>query len=351
MRKTITIVLVLFAVAYPFWAATEGGIRAANGGMAGPTAGMSANQGAAAGGSSTATAGGNQDTQQFSIRFFDQKVYFLGDPIQVEAVITNIGTDTLRFKVADNRFFNLDFDVRTMTNVGLDHAKEFTIERNSDQPVFFREMSLEPGEKYGTVIDLTSYAMFLSPGQYVLQATFYPELFRGTDSSSMKSNRLALNVKPPVVTAEEKALVQAETGALLARQVLPPDEVVSWTIGARQKSQWERFFLYLDLESLMRKNPEKDRSFRNATEAARRQMVDQFRQQLSQMTIQQDISVIPTSFQVLKTSYDSAEATVQVLEKFKYPDYTELKQYTYHLKKSDRYWIIYDYEIRNQGTE
>ena len=74
--------------------------------------------------------------------------------------------------------------------------------------------------------------------------------------------------------------MEAETGALLARQALPPDEVVSWTISARQKSQWERFFLYLDLESLLRKNPEKDRSFRNATEAARRQMVDQFRQQL-----------------------------------------------------------------------
>ena len=289
--------------------------------------------------------------QPLSIRFYDQKVYFLGDPIQVEAVITNSGTDTLRFKVADNRFFNLDFDVRTTTNVGLDHAKEFTIARNSDQPVFFREMSLEPGEKYGIVVDLTSYAQFTSPGQYILQATFFPELFRGADSTGMKSNRLALNLKPPVATAEEKAVVEAETGALLARQAIAPDEVVSWTIAARQKSQWEKFFLYLDLESLMRKNPEKDRIFRNATEAARRQMVAQFRQQLQAMTIQQDISVIPSSFEVQKTSYDPSEASVQVLEKFKYPDYTELKAFTYHLKKTDRYWIIYDYEIRNQGTE
>jgi len=329
VRKTVVIFLVLFAVAYPFWGANE---NTSPGGSPGASAPM-------------ASAAG------FNIHFFDQKVYFLGDPIQVEVVITNTGTDTLRFKVADNRFFNLDFDVRTTTNVGLDHAKEFTIARNSDQPVFFREMSLEPGEKYGAVIDLATYASFPSPGQYVLQATFYPQLFRGADSTSLRSNRLALNVKPAVVTAEEKAFVQAETGAMLARAVLPPDEVVSWTIGARQKSQWERFFLYLDLESLMRKNPDKDRSFRNATEGAQRQMVDQFRQQLRQMTIQQDISVIPTSYQVLKTSYDAADATVQVLEKFKYTDYTELKQYTYHLKKRDRYWIIFDYEIRNQGTE
>jgi hypothetical protein len=338
VRKTVAIFLVLFAAAYPFWGASENlasaGVSTSVGASA--SAGVSASMAPQAG---------------FSIRFFEPKVYFLGDPIQVEVVITNTGTDTLRFKVADNRFFNLDFDVRTTTNVGLDHAKEFTIARNTDQPVFFREMSLQPGEKYGLVIDLATYARFPSPGQYVLEATFYPELFRGADSMAMRSNRLALNVKPAMVTAEEKSLVQAETGAMLARAVLPPDEVVSWTIGARQKSQWERFFLYLDLESLMRKNPEKDRSFRNATESARRQMVDQFRQQLRQMTIQQDISVIPTSYQVLKTSYDAADATVQVLEKFKYPDYTELKQYTYHLKKSDRYWIISDYEIRNQGTE
>jgi hypothetical protein len=308
------IVLALIAVSQPFWAAT-------------------------------------QDTQAFSIRFFDQKVYFLGDPIQVEAVIANTGTETLRFKVADNRFFNLDFDVRTTTNIGLSHAKDFTIERNSDQPVFFREMSLEPGEKYGIVVDLTRYAAFPAPGQYVLQASFFPELFQGPASAAVKSNRLALNVKPALATAEERAVVEAETGALLARQPLPPDEVVSWTISARQKSQWERFYLYLDLEALMRKNPEKDRIFRNAAEARRRQMLDQFKAQLRQTNIAQDISVIPTSFQVLKTTYDAEEATVLVLEKFKYPDYTELKDYTYHLKKSDRFWIIYDYEIRNKGTE
>jgi hypothetical protein len=287
----------------------------------------------------------------FSIRFYDQKVYFLGDPIQVEVVIANTGTDTLRFKVADNRFFNMDFDVRTTTNVGLEHAREFIAERNADQPVFFREVSLEPGEKYGIVVDLGKFAAFTLAGQYVVQASFFPELFRGPDSSPMKSNRLTLNVKPALATAEEKAMVVAETGALLARQPLPPDEVVSFTIEARQKSQWEKFYLYLDLESLLRKNPEKDRAFRNATDAVRRQMVETFRGQLRQTTLPQDLSVIPSSYEVQKTTYDASDATVEVLEKFKYPGYTELKAYTYHLKKSDRFWIIGDYEIRNQGTE
>jgi hypothetical protein len=340
VSKTFTVVLVLLTVASPFWAATTGGIP-----------------GSADAGVQSASGGAIQPADasplQISMRFFDQKVYFLGDPdpINVEVAITNTGTDPLRFQVADNRFFNLDFDVRTLTNVGLEHAEKFISDRNADQPVFFREVSLGAQEKYSFDVDLKTFAKFISPGQYVVQGTFYPQLFRGTGSLSVSTNRLALNLKPAVATAAERSVVEAETGALLARQPLPPDEVVTATIAARQKSQWARFFLYLDLESLLRKNPEKDRAFRNATEVARRQMVDQFRQQLQAMTIQQDISVVPSSFQVQKTSYDPAEAMVQVLEKFKYPDYTELKAYNYHLKKTDRFWVIDDYSIRNLGTE
>jgi len=287
----------------------------------------------------------------FSVRFFEQKIYFLGDEIQVQAVIENDTPDTQRFRVADNRYYNLDFDVRTTTNIPLAHAKEFTMGRGSDQPVFFRDVSLEPGENYSFVVDLTKYIAFSDAGLFVLQAMFYPDLFRGPDSAVMTSNRMTLNIKPPVIGAEQRAKVEAETGALIARAPLPPDEVVASTISARQKSQWEKFFLYLDLESLLRRNPEQDRVFRRSTELVQHQMIDQFRQELMQSKIDQEISVIPTSFEVQKTTYDASNATVQVLERFKYPDYTELKQYTYLLKKSDRYWIIDDYEIQNLGTQ
>jgi len=292
----------------------------------------------------------NQESPGFTIRYFDQKVYFLGDPIVLQVQVSNTGTDTLQLNVADNRYFNLDFDVRTLTNVGVNHSQDFTTQRTSDQPVFFRGVSLQPGEMYSFTVDLTRYIGFTAPGQYVVQGSFFPDLFRGPQSAALYSNRLSLNIKPPNLTEEQKQVVEAETGALLARQSLPPDEVVTWTIGARQKSQWERFFLYLDLESLLRRNPDKDRVFRQSTEAAQRQMIDQFKTQLMQTTINQEISVIPTSFDIQKTSYDASQATVQVLERFQYPDYTDLKAYTYYLKKSDRYWIIYDYDVKNQGT-
>ena len=144
--------------------------------------------------SAYALAGAAQADTGFSIRFSEKKVYFLGDEILVEALVVNTGAATLRFKVAENRVFNLDFDVRDATNVALDHAREFTTQRVSDQPVFFREMSLEPGEQYAIVVDLAKYASFPQAGVYVVQAQFYPELYRTGTSSAVASNRLTLNL-------------------------------------------------------------------------------------------------------------------------------------------------------------
>ncbi len=292
-----------------------------------------------------------QDQAEFTIRFFDKKVYFVGDQIMAEAVITNTTAQTLTFEVADNRVFSLDFDVRTATNLALDHAADFITARNSDQPVFFREVSLQPGEKYSIVVDMTKYAAVADAGLYVVQGRFYPQLWRGKDSHSFTSNRLTLDVKPPVVTQEERAVVEAQTGALITRQALPPDQVVSYTIQARQKSQWDKFFLYLDLESLLRKNPDKDRIWRRSSQQAQAAMLGQFRQQLMSSRIEQDIIIIPTSFSIQKTTYSATDGTVQVMERFQYADYAEIKQYTYYLKKQDQYWIITDYEIKNLGTQ
>ncbi len=340
VRKNLILMFALLVIAPSF----PGMAQAAQPSQSQGAASMS---GAGAGSPSA----GSANAATFAIRYSEQKVYFLGDSIMIELNVQNNTPDTVRFLVADNRYFNLDFDVRTTTNLPVAHARDFTMGRNSDQPVLYREVTLRPGENYSTVEDLTRYINFTDAGLYVVQAMFYPQLFRGPGSTVMQSNRMTLNLKPPVIGAEERARVEAQTGALIARAPLPPDEVVSSTITARQKSQWEKFFLYIDLEALLRRNPDRDRAFRRATETAQRQMMDQFRQQLMQARIEQDIGIIPSSFEVQKTSYDASQATVEVLEKFKYPDYTELKQYTYLLKKQDRYWIIYDYEIKNLGTE
>ena len=289
----------------------------------------------------------------FSIRFHEKRIYYLGDaqnPVLLEAALANESSATFRFKMAENRFFNLDFEVSNPSNQLLDHAQKFIRSKNSNQPVFLREVTLEPGERYSITVNLNEFVEFRSAGLYTVQGLFHPELSTSS-AAPLRSNTLSLSLRPAVVFPEEKARIEAETGALLAREPLPPDEVVAYTLRARQKSQWEKFFLYLDLESLYQASPPRRESYRRLSEENRRAALEGYRRQLQQTVVDTDIVLIPTDFEVQRTTYSPFEAEVQVLEKFRQRDFTELKRFTYNLTRRDRIWLITGYETVNLGTE
>jgi len=137
----------------------------------------------------------------------------------------------------------------------------------------------------------------------------------------------------------------------LRKVSLPPDEVVAYTLHARQKSQWDSFFLYLDVESLLKNDPARRRRYLQLSQEDQMRMLEDYKQQLMNEQVDGDIIVIPEEFEVIKTEYTPEEATVQVIERFQYPGYVERKRYTYYLKKRDNVWFIYDYSVRNLGTE
>ena len=65
----------------------------------------------------------------------------------------------------------------------------------------------------------------------------------------------------------------------------------------------------------MRINPDMDARFRRLGDADRRAMVTRFKEQLQSEVVDEDIILIPDSFEIMKTSYTPSEATVQVIEK------------------------------------
>ena len=290
-----------------------------------------------------------------AISYSEKRIYYLGDtqhPVLLDAVLTNNSDGTFRFKSAENRFYNLDFEVSTLSNQLLEHSQKFIKSKYANQPVFFRDISLDPGERFGLTLSLNDFVAFSQPGLYTVQALFYPELSLPPGTAApLRSNPLSLSLRPAVALPEEKARIEAETGALLAREPLPPDEVVSYTLRARQRSQWEKFFLYPDLESLYTQSPGRAESYRRMSEENRRKALSDFRRQLSSQVVDTDIALIPDDFQILQTSYTPFEATVLVTEKFKQRDFTEVKRFTYYLTRRDRIWLIGRYETVNLGTE
>jgi hypothetical protein len=298
----------------------------------------------------------------FQIRFYEKRIYYLNDrehTVALEATLTNNSSQTFRFKMAENRTFNFDFEVTTPTNILLDHAQTFSRARTSNRPVMYREISLEPGDTFGVVVSLNDFIEIPKAGLYSVQGMFFPELYvrgpmdgeaAGVDAP-LRSNLLTLSIRPEILFEEERAMIEAETGKLIQRQPLPPDEVVDYMLSARQRSQWEKFFLYLDLEKLYLKYPGRAEAYRRMSEENRRATISRYREQLRSETVDVDILVIPAEYDIIQTSYTPLEAQVTAIERFRYRDYVEVKRYTYFLERRDSIWVITDYDIVNLGTE
>jgi len=290
---------------------------------------------------------------EFEIRFYDRKIYYVeSNPIYIQVTLTNKSPLPYRFKLADDRAFSVDFDIRTMTNRQLPYADALVSKRNQNIQVFFREITIESGESFSFVEDLREYISFGQSGSYRVRARVYPELYRTSRIPPIESNHLNLNIRPELIRDSYGIPVETDiaTGAALVKQRLPPDEVVSYMITARQQSHWERFFLYLDTEAMFQRESLRRRRYQAANEDERRRMVIEYRQNLQNALVDGDIVVVPTSFEIMRTVYNNDTGTVIVIQRYRFPAYTELREYTYTLVRKDNFWIIVDYNVQARGT-
>ncbi|MDR2510704.1 MAG: hypothetical protein LBC77_08690 [Spirochaetaceae bacterium] len=293
------------------------------------------------------------DGVSVSIRYYDKKVYFNeGEPVQILVTIANNSPEVYRFRIADDRAFSVDFDTRTRANRALEQADALERKRSGAGRIFFRDVSIEPGESFSFVENLRDWSKITNAGSFIVQARVYPELIKSS-VPPLSSNRLTLQIKGQAIKGEDGLAValDMETGAVLQREKLPPDEVVGWTLRARQKSEWEKFFLYLDLEKMLSRDGSRQRRWRAESEEGRQRMIANYRTELQKSTIDGDLSSIPMTFDIERTVYGGNEGTVIVMEKFKTGDYIERKRFTYYLEKIDEYWTIVDYTVMNLGTE
>jgi hypothetical protein len=304
----------------------------------------------------------------FSIRYFDKRIYHAsgrqGDPIYVQATVTNNSPGAYRFKLANERAFSIEFDIRTLTNREVEPADILIRRRTTSGRIFFREIAVESGESFSFIEDLRNYADLTEPGAFVVRARIFPELFREDPQGPLpdtaepgyvlESNRLSLNLRPPVIPGPggTPAAIDVELGTVLSRERLAPDEVIEYLLTARQKSQWEKFFLYLDLEAIIARDPARRRQWNAEGEEGRQRMLTRYREELRQSVIDGDITAIPVEFEIERTNYNALEGTVVVLEKFRTgTNYTERKRYTYYVARKDMYWAVVDYVVTNLGTE
>jgi len=295
---------------------------------------------------------------EVSIRFYDRRIYYPGsgssEPIFIQISITNNNSETFRFKLADDRSFSIDFGIITSKNRQLQHTVDWMRKRNTNRQIYFREISLEPGETYSFIENLKDYIEITEPGIFLVNALFFPELKRYSDNSELHilSNKLSLEIKPaPSAAALGSLPVSQASGEILQAKPIPPDQVIAYLLTARQKSLWEQFFLYMDLEKMISRDPSRNRRFKAESEAGRMEMIQIYKHELSQERVDKDIAVIPVEFKIEHTGYTDTQAEVKVIEWFEYSNFREKKRFTYFLTSKDGIWTVYDYVVENLGTE
>jgi hypothetical protein len=302
----------------------------------------------------------------FSIRYFDRRVYHLQDDnILIQVTLTNNSPAPFRFKLANERAFSVDFDVRTSANRPVPAADTLVRKRSQSQQVFFREISIATGESFSFVENLKDYVTFTLSGSYVIQARLFPELFHTVQTASitpgrtlaatgqaLESNRLSLSIRPQLIPGPDGIPMEldVETGAVLVRERLPPDEVVSYLLTARQRGQWERFFLYLDLEAMLSRDGYRRRQWLAESEEGRRRMIARYRQDLQSAVIEGDISLIPLTFTIESTAYTARAGTVTVMQYFREGNFIQRKRYEWHLERRDYIWTIVGYHVVPLGA-
>ncbi len=288
---------------------------------------------------------------KLSISYFDKRIYYPESDIKIKVTISNQTSESLTFSAAEEYYYNFFLTVKNLKNQKLEFSEKYISKHNSSSTVFYRQITLMPGEEYSFIARLEDYTEIRNPGVYIVQAVFDTDFHSRGKDSRLYSNILTLPVRPSTSSPELKDMIDEETGEILQKIAMPPDQVVSYILAARQKNEWNKFFLYLDLESLMTEEPRLEAKYRSSSEAERMKLLEEYKKNLENNVIDNDILLVPTSFKILYTSYTPLKGKVVVEESFKYRTYTEMKEYTYFLHKMNGYWIIYNYEIRNTGTK
>ena len=302
----------------------------------------------------TVVAQENNDVQ-VSIKLYNKTLYYPGEsldnPIYVHITVANKGSETLRFKLADDRMFSIDCSENNTKNTKLPYTEEIIKKRTTDRIVYFREIALETGEEYSFVENLKDYVQITEPAIYYFELDFFPELYK-SKYNKIDSNRLRIDVKPsPSASGVTKIPVSNEMISVLKPESISPDKVVEQTIVARQKNLWDQFFLYMDIEKMLTRDQARKRKYTTLSDMDRNRMIQDYKLDLMQSRIDNAIVAIPESFYIEKTVYTQTEGSVSVIQWFKYDTFREKKRYVYSVQKRDEIWHIYDYTVENLGTE
>ena len=289
-----------------------------------------------------------------SIKYHNKQMYFVNRPIIVEFQIVNRGFSPYLFITSYNKMFTFDFEILTLTHREVTHSREYTIRTTQFEPILNDEITLKNNEAYGVRIDISKWFDLKEPGEYIIKGIFYPHLKTGSDDDIRiyTENELYLTLNPPFEESVQKAREIEEIKKMKAES-LPPYDVVKFLLQALQAHDYDKYFLYIKFDKFIMQFSHAREKYIAAHDIDKPAVIEEFRQYLRGLNRLEEVpfsEVIPADFDIEKTVIEKRNATVTVIETFKYLQLVEKKRYTYYLHLYGDKWLLESYSVVNIGS-
>ncbi|AHH10808.1 hypothetical protein bcCo53_000624 [Borrelia coriaceae] len=290
----------------------------------------------------------------FKIKCFNQSIYRVNSNVSIEVSLSNLSDDLLTLEIGDVNTFGFDFDVTDTTNIKVKRSLEYVKDRAKNVAIPVRTLSLRPNEKFSVVMSLKQFVQFDKDGVYFVKGLFFPNI--SDPQKYVESNVITLFLKPKMddVAAEKfdfsNLASNREIQSVLKREGLSPDKVVEYLFSALRLGEREKFFLYIDIESLILNDQNKSYLYKQELKSGSNSMLEEYKDYLWNNN-NSNITRIPSKFSIVETTYTDSIGKVVSDVYFEDGHFYIAKRYTFFLKKYDYYWIIYDYTVQNTGIK
>ncbi|AHH03619.1 Putative exported protein [Borrelia nietonii YOR] len=289
----------------------------------------------------------------FKIKFFNQSIYRVNSNVFIEVSLSNLSDDLLTLEVGDINTFGFDFDVTDTTNIKVKRSLEYVKDRSKNVAIPVRTLSLRPNERFSVMMSLNQFVQFDKDGVYFVRGKFFPDI--SDPQKCIESNVITLFLKPKMDDIAEKfnfsnLSSNREVQSVLKRENLSPDKVIEYLFSALRLGEREKFFLYIDIESLILNDQNKSYLYKQELRTGSNSMLEEYKEYLWNNS-NSDIAKVPNKFSIVETTYTDSTGKVVSDVYFEDGHFYVAKRYTFFLKKYDYYWIIYDYTVQNTGIK
>ncbi len=272
----------------------------------------------------------------------DKNVYEIGEPLEINNLIINNGTETIEIEVSNISSINFNFNLSTINGKIIEKSIYYyeTIERASIEKSHIRKETIHPGEEFGKFVYLDEYYEDLKPGRYILEPVFYPLTNLSNSFPSLSGKKIQIQIVP--IDYEDEVIPYEEEREF---KPLAPFDTIDFVLEARMNNDWDAFFKYFDLSEIIKLYESWEDRLNKLPKSKTSELIEEFKDFL-EGNFEPNI----IGYDVKRSTREKSNAIV-IAEIYRGSEQVTLTiRYTFYLEKRNDFWIIVDFEVLNLGS-